>query len=116
MKWKYPIDCFCSFESQFEFLQYVLSKVPEDIGVIVTSHPFYPQLTEGWVKYFSNKYPNFIFDIIFQKYWSASQFLLNDVDAVITVSSSVGLQALLWEKPLVVIGSSNIAPYANWFA
>ena len=106
-------DCFCNFKSQFEFLQYVLEKVPEDIGVIVTSHPFYPQLTAAWVKYFSNKYPNFIFDISFQNYWSASQFLLNDVDAVITVSSSVGLQALLWEKPLIVIGSSNIAPYAN---
>jgi len=106
-------DCYCSFRSQFEYLEYVLREIPEDVGVVVTEHPVYPQITRDWVSYFSSNYKNFVFDPVFQRYWAASQFLVGKVDAVVTVSSTVGLQSLLWEKPLVVLGKSNIAPFAD---
>src|SRR5262249_25576652 len=43
-----------------------------------------------------------------------SQFLLGHTDGVATVSSSVGLQALLWDKPIIALGDSHINAVADY--
>jgi hypothetical protein len=93
----------CDFKDQIEYIKYVLDNVDSNIAVVVTQHqkdrilgfaPIY--------NYFKNNYKNFI-------YWSetdsinnSSQFLLELVDGVVTISSTVGLQAMLHQKPLFV--------------
>lgn len=65
---------------------------------------------------YKNVYPNIIWLDGFSKLDHISQYLLSLVDTVITVSSSIGLQALLWDKPLVALGNNylrDVADYVN---
>lgn len=41
------------------------------------------------------------------------QALLHHVDATVCVSSSLGLQSLLWRKPLAVVGHSHLAAWSD---
>lgn len=100
----YGFDGNTSLQSQYEYLTYVIENIPSNIGLIVTTHPDYPLLDNATIQYLKRKYSNFIFHEEFENYHAASQYLIEGVDAVITVSSSVGLQTLLWDKKLITIG------------
>lgn len=102
----YGFDGNVSFKNQYEYLTYILETVPKNIGVIVTQHPDYTALTQDTITFIRSKYCNFIFYDEFESYQSSSQYILPDIDAVITVSSSVGLQALIFDKKLVTIGNN----------
>ncbi|MFH2068542.1 MAG: hypothetical protein ABII89_03650 [Candidatus Omnitrophota bacterium] len=104
----YGFDGNCQFTSQFQYVLYVLSRIPRDIGVIFTAHPEWPILNREVVSYLTATYQNFIYDEIFEHYYSPSQYLIRHVDGVVTVSSSVGLQTLLFEKKLIVLGQSHL--------
>ena len=109
----YMFYCHCDFSDQFEYLCYVLHHLSDDIGVVITEHPDFPELTPEHVKYLRHTYKNFIYHPEFRKCYGVSQFLLGNVDAVVTVSSSIGLQALLWKKPLFVIGDSHLSAFSE---
>jgi hypothetical protein len=100
----YGFDGNTFLKSQYEYIVYVMEKVPENIGVVISTHPEYPVLTCDTLKFLEHKYPNLIFRQIFEEFNAASQYLISEVDAVITVSSSVGLQTLLWDKKLISLG------------
>lgn len=98
------IDAEIDFESQLDVLLYVMDTVPQDIGVIVSTHPDYNVLNAGTIKFLRKKYSNFLYHESFLQYNSSSQFLLGLVDGVINLSSTIGLQTLLWDIPNLSIG------------
>ena len=105
----FGFDSHTEFASQFDFLTYVMDTIDPTIGVIVTEHSTWERaITEHNVEYLKRRYPNIIIDPVFEQYNNASQFLLQHVDGVISVSSSVGLQALLWDKPVFALGSAHL--------
>lgn len=100
-------------KSQFEYVCHIFNHIDKDIGVVVTEHPHFPQITNDIDIYLKNKYPNYIYSPIFSDYENSSQYLLSQVDGVITVSSTIGLQCLLWKKPVFVIGNSHISVFSE---
>ncbi len=99
-------DGVSDFKSQYDYLIYVLDRVPKNIGVVVTTHPEYNLLSSSTIAFLELQYEHFIHHEAFEDYYGASQFLLSSVDGVVTVSSSVGMQTLMWDKKLIVLGQS----------
>ncbi|MCP3942061.1 MAG: HAD-IA family hydrolase [Desulfobacteraceae bacterium] len=110
----FGFDCPSGFRTQFEYLTFVLDNIDPTIGVVVTQHNAWQKIiTPARKKYLESRYSNFIYDFEFDKVPSISQYLLEKVDGVITVSSSIGLQALLWKLPLFVVGNSHLTNIAD---
>lgn len=97
-------DSFVSYKSQYDYLVDVLEHIPKNVGLIVTTHPDYNILTNDVVDYLSQKYDAFVYSYEFEHYYAPSQYLLAHVDAVICVSSTIGLQTLLWNTKLISLG------------
>ena len=99
------------YKSQFEYLEDVLIKTLKfkNIGIIVTQHSSNIFLNnEKTVEYLKNKYDNFILLETPKHYFEISPLLVPYVDAVITVSTSVGFHAILWDKKLITLGNSYL--------
>lgn len=109
----YLFDALTHYKSQFDYLIDILSKIPQNVGVVVTTHPDYNILNEEVVSYCRGKYKNFIYNDEFESYYAASQYIINEVDAVITVSSNIGLQTLLWDKKLISLGRDFLSFMAD---
>ena len=109
----YGFDCLSSYKNQFDFLVGCMEKIPDDIGVIFTMHPEYPVLDEDTVSYVVKKYTNAVFLENSTKVYSASQWMMPLIDGVITVSSSLGVQTLLFGKKLFAIGHQNMRYIAD---
>lgn len=110
-------DTVSGFHSQFEILEYVMNSVSEDIGVLVTEYNAWGSILDSEgphrsLEYFEKKYPHFISPQILRQTRNPSQYLVPKVDAVIAVSSNVGLQALFWNKPLFCIGESHLSGFS----
>lgn len=98
-----------SFTSQLDMLTQVLNAVPHTIGVVVTEHSDWERsLTPEILADLRLRYPHFLYHAAFDDILYPAQFLLPLVDGVATLSSSVGLQALLWNKPVCALGQSQI--------
>ncbi|MFO7181452.1 MAG: hypothetical protein DIU78_022300, partial [Pseudomonadota bacterium] len=104
------------FRTQGELLLNVIERLPEDVALIVTEHG-----AAAWVgdvvdaetrEFLERKYPNFR-HVDLRTIEGAGQYVLHHADFVVSVSSSLGLQALLFEKPLVAIGTSHLATLAT---
>ena len=110
------IDAEIDFESQLDVLLYVMDTVPQDVGVVVSTHPDYNVLNVGTIRFLRKKYPNFLYHESFLQYNSSSQFLLGLVDGVINLTSTIGLQTLFWDIPNLSIGryfAEYISRYFN---
>lgn len=103
----YGFDCLSVYKNQFDYLTRCLENIPEEIGVIFTMHPEYPIFDEETVSYITSRYRNAIFIEKSREVYAASQFLMPLIDGVITVSSSIGIQTLLFGKKLIAIGNDN---------
>ncbi|MCT4619641.1 MAG: glycoside hydrolase family 99-like domain-containing protein [Marinisporobacter sp.] len=108
----YLFDGETDYKNQYDYMIDVLEKVPKNIGVIVTTHPEYNILTSEVIDFCRRKYKNFIYSISFEEYYAASQYMMAFVDGVVTVSSSVGYQTLIWDNQLITLGNS----YLNFIA
>lgn len=102
---------------QWDFLITVLNAVPADVGVVVT-HYVSPGMDEMVIlaeniNFLAHKYPNLIYAEKLNSINSVSQVLLDAVDGVITVSSSVGLQAKIMGKELITVGPSHLTPFSD---
>ena len=104
----YGYDAHATYPDQYDLLVQTLENVSSTTAVIATEHPIFPILTPDTVEYLQRRYANFIWLPEFRTVSFASQYLMEFVDGVVTVSSSVGLQTLLWKKPLVVVGHSHL--------
>lgn len=108
-----PCDPQNKYSNQYDYLTDCLRKIPKNIGVIFTMHPEYPILDDEAVEYITKHYANAVFLENSRKVYSASQWIMPYIDAVVTVSSSLGLQTLLFRKKLFAIGGQNMAYIAD---
>ncbi len=106
-------------DDSFLYLDSVLQKIPEHIGVIITKHDgIQDMLNDRVLDYLQSKYKNLITidrNILVdnkRKPTSMSLPFFNHVDAVINCYSSTGLQACLWNTRII----ANDKLYSHWFA
>ena len=98
---------------QIGLLEHVLERSDPKVGIAVTMHRIDAKiLTSERCKLLRRRYPNFLYDPELQQVPWPSQHLLPHVDAVITVSSAVGLQAMVWDLPVIVLGRSHVTGIA----
>jgi hypothetical protein len=101
-------------KSQTALIAYVLSRVPRDVGVYASLH----RVGASWaerrqMEALTRRHPNLLHDPEIQSLPFTSQHVLPHVDAVVSVASSVGLQALIWDLPVVVVGESHLTGVAS---
>lgn len=109
----YIVDAQTNHINQFDLVRDILDGIPSGVGVIVCEHPQYPILTEEVLKYLREVYPNFLYDDSFSQYMNVGQSLISQVDAVVTLNSSVGLQAILWDIPVVCLAKKHMINVAD---
>jgi len=105
----YSFDDLVKFKSQYEYCVYILDNIPKHIGVVVNTHPEYPVLTNEAIRFLKFKYENFIYEDSFNSFYASGQLILPFVDAVVTVSSSVGLQTLIFDKKLITLSDKTFS-------
>lgn len=114
---QYAFQADSGYESQMALLLDVLGSVPAHIGIVVSQYVSASSaervLDIERHQQLKAAYPNLIFDPAFDRLDNVSQYLLPAVDAVITVSSSLGMQALLCGKPLITLGDSHLRGLAT---
>ncbi|MFT3928187.1 MAG: HAD-IA family hydrolase [Myxococcales bacterium] len=99
---------------QLGLLERVLEGVDRKIGVCVTMHRSEARLlTPTRCKELRARFPHFLYDPDVQRVPWPSQHVLPHVDGVVTVSSAVGLLAMLWDLPIVGLGRSHVAAIAS---
>jgi hypothetical protein len=85
----------------------VLDNAPDNVGIIVTKHPrFISYFDAETIDFLKGRYCNLLFDESFDEYFSASQFLLPEVDGVISMVTSVATQAMIYDKKIVSFSDS----------
>ncbi|MCK8654852.1 MULTISPECIES: HAD-IA family hydrolase [Pseudomonas] len=103
----------CKYKDQFEFLTDVLEKAPKNVGVIATQYigslVSEKTLNNRNLGYIRNLYQNFLYSTEFEKLDNISQYIAPWADSVITVSSTLGFQALLHEKKLISPSTSHLS-------
>jgi hypothetical protein len=114
----YSFDQQAGYRTQFEFLIDVLSMAPEHVGIVATEYNEWgPVLKSDGpgenLKYLRHTFPNLIFHRDFRHWFSPSQFLVPYVDGVWSVSSNVGVQALLFDRLLGSPSTSHLAEIAD---
>jgi hypothetical protein len=114
----YSFDQQAGYRTQFEYLIDVLSMAPEHVGIVVTEYNGWGLVlkTDGGgenLNYLRHAFPNMIFHRDCRRWHSPSQFLVPCVDGVWSVSSSVGLQALLFDRLLGSPPTSHLAAVAD---
>jgi hypothetical protein len=106
------------YRTQGEVVRDVIERVDPDIGVLVVNHStahYHGTIPPpDLYAYLGKRHENLLFSESINLVMHASQYLLAHVDMVATVSSSVGLQAVLWDKPVVALGESHINAVADY--
>lgn len=105
----YAYNANAKFPDQYDMLVHTLESVPRNVAVLVCEHPEHSVLNPQTTAYLRKRYQNFVWHPLFGQIYGASYYLMPFVQAVVTVSSSVGLQALLWKKKLAVLGTSHLS-------
>jgi len=96
-----------TYASQLHLLLDVLDNTPDNVGIIVTTHPrLLDYLDEEMISSLRKRYRHFLYDQSFVKYLSASQFILPEIDGVISMGSSVTLQAMIFDKKIITLGET----------
>lgn len=109
----FGFDSCSNYADQFDFLISILDSIPKNIGVFVTEHSGWPEvITQHNLQYLQKRYENLLWSPRLSKIRAASQYLLPEVDGVITVSSSMGLQSMAWDKPLFSPWESHLKGFS----
>lgn len=113
----YGFDGTCPYHSQAEFLQAVAEAVPNDVGIIALPHSTAVYIGDvpdkEWLDAFFSAHPNVMMHPKLSTVLYPSQFMLSHVDAVVSVSSSIALQGMLWGTSIIAVGQSHINSIAN---
>lgn len=111
----YSFQADTGFESQSGFLSAVMERVPQTTGVVVTQYRSRliadTLLDEDRAGILRQQWPNIIFHNAFDRIPSSSQYLLPFVDEVFSCSSSLAIQAQIWNRPVHILGNTNYAPF-----
>lgn len=104
------------FRNQGEYLFHVLERIPADVGVLLTEHGtgvwVGDRIDEETQDYLRAACPQ-VHRITRDMCANAGQVLVHHVDHVISVSSSLGLQARFWGRSLISPGWSHLAAWAQ---
>jgi hypothetical protein len=110
-------DLNAPFRSQGEYLFHVLERIPPGLGLLVVEHPtaiwIGDSIDEETRDYVSDRYPQVVF-VDHRTIPSAGQYLIHHADYVFCVSSSLGLQAVLWAKPMIAVGRCPYRAFATF--
>lgn len=97
-----------NFKHQWDVITYVLDHTPENIGVIVTEHTaqYFIDInnagyTTGFLKWFKNKYKNFIYIPELKHYHATSFWILPEVDGVVSVGTTVPLTSTMFDAKII---------------
>lgn len=105
----YAFDECSNYKTQLELVEDVMSKTPSNWGVIVTQYgDDVSSIDPHIIDMLSRQYTNCIFAPELKGIPNVSQAIVPHIDAVITVSSSVALQALIFGKSIISAGRSHI--------
>lgn len=106
------------YSTQMEMLIDVLSSTPENIGVVVTQYVTQSisdrVLTDRKASALMESYSNLIYLKEFDEIDNVSQYLVPVVDAVVSFSSSLGVQSLLWNKPFISLSGSHLSNISDF--
>ena len=106
------------YRTQGAVVRDVIERVDPNIAVLVVNHStahYHGTIPPpDLYAYLGKRHENLLFNDSLNNVMHASQYLLAHVDMVATVSSSVGLQAVLWNKPVVALGDSHINALADY--
>lgn len=109
----YMFESECDFKSQQEYFEYVMQRVPKDVGVVVTGHFADISFLKSYVKKHKSKYPNaIVLDKLFKYPPQTSLYVLPYIDGMINVCSSLVLKALLCGVKIFSLGKI----YNSWCA
>lgn len=101
------------YRDQFEFLTDVMAKAPKNVGVIFTQYigglVSDKVISNRNLGYLRNLHSNFLYSTEFEKLDNLSQYIIPWIDTVVTVSSTLGFQALLHGKKLVSPSNSHLS-------
>lgn len=111
----HSFDLCCDFKDQTTLVKFVLKNISKDILLVITIHQFTDLNIKKLTKELNKGYDNFLFiERLNSMTNNLSQYLLHLVDGVVTVSSSIGMQAALFNKPCISIGSSHINAFSDY--
>lgn len=106
-----------TFKHQVEMLWYTLRNTPKDNAILTTQYrsglvndtPLNEKLADA----IQNEYNNLIYDQSLEKIDSVSQYFVPHVDEVISASSSLGLQGMLYRKEFRALGDTFLGKYSK---
>lgn len=103
-----PSYCLELFEdgvasNEYDVVEYVFSRIPKDIGVVVTRSDISTSITQKEMKLLKKKYPNLISipNRTKSRFYADSLYYFDSVDAVLNLTSKTGYLAMLWDKPII---------------
>ncbi|CAO3303241.1 hypothetical protein [Pseudomonas putida] len=103
----------CKYKDQFEFLMDVLDKAPKDVGVIATQYIgsliSERTLNNRNLGYIRSIHKNFLYSTELEKLDNISQYIAPWADKTVTVSSTLGYQALFHDRKLASPSNSHLS-------
>ncbi|MDP9941622.1 glycosyltransferase [Ectopseudomonas alcaliphila] len=110
--WLFPAPgpILLSGQSVFGEVTRLLDVMPQDEALLVTLHPDAQALTLAQISYLQRRYRNFIAELNKEGIHAQSQYLLPFCDVVVGETSSLIVQAALWQKAVVGVGR-NVLPW-----
>lgn len=103
----YMFENECDFKSQKEYFEYVMNKIPSDIGVIVTGHFGDISFIENYIKQNKKIYSNaIVIKELFNHPPQTSLYVLPYIDGMINVCSSLVLKGLLCGVKIFSLGKN----------
>jgi hypothetical protein len=88
----------------FDAIRQVMLNTRPSTGVLLTHHADRVPDSRAGLAFLAQRFPNLILREEFENYYGPSQYLVAEVDALVTVHpTSVAFQSLLWEKKLLCL-------------
>ena len=113
----YNFKCDTKYNSQAEFLYDVLEKTKPDNGLIVTQYISKSVsdkcITPEFCQLLRRNYKNFFYDEVFDSVVAPSQYIVPQVDELVSCSSSLAFQAMMFNKKIRIFGKTFVEPYAS---
>lgn len=113
----YAFQADTPYTTQMDYLLDVLNATPSNVGLITTQYVS-PKISDTVLnqdvhKTLKQNWKNLIYTSEFDKIPNISQHLLPQAQKVITCSSSVGIQAMLWSKEIEIYGNTFLSNYSD---
>lgn len=105
------------YSSQLDLLLDVMQDAKPSSGIVVTqyisNHVQDTVINEEIRSVLAQRWPNLVYDRCFDRYPTVSQYLLPYVGRVVSCSSSVALQAMLWDTDIDITAPTFLEQYST---